>query len=61
MDAHFGNTQKTISAMGAAAKGFDLGVNEVTSKPAEWLAKGAEKIGLTGTLNKLGIPAPTYA
>lgn len=36
------------------------GISDALDAPAEWLAYGAEKSGLTGALANAGIPMPTY-
>ncbi|WP_242176572.1 transglycosylase SLT domain-containing protein [Pseudomonas sp. MONT-RG-20F-20-E-7-02] len=57
-------------AMDGLAKLGEIGVNNVNAAgrgisdaldaPAEWLASGAEKSGLTGLLSKAGVNMPTY-
>lgn len=42
------------------ANALGRGISDVLDAPSEWLAGGAEKVGLTGALNKLGVPMPTY-
>ena len=47
------------SVMGKIGAGLGRAVHDMTDVPAEYLARGADAIGLTGALNRLGITAPT--
>jgi hypothetical protein len=42
------------------ANAIGRGISDALDAPAEWLAYGAEKSGLTGALNSAGLPFPTY-
>lgn len=42
------------------ANALGRGISDALDAPAEWLAYGAEKSGLTGALNAAGVPMPTY-
>lgn len=48
--------EQGISNVNAAGRG----ISDVLDAPAEWLAYGAEKSGLTGALAGAGVPMPTY-
>lgn len=43
------------------ANAIGQGISESFDAPSEWLASGAEKIGLTGLLNRMGAQMPTGA
>lgn len=52
----------TLGEMGINnANAAGRGILDVLDAPSEWLASGAEASGLTGLLNRNGIPMPTYS
>ena len=60
-----GNIPGFVEAYGrqgvANANAIGQGISESLDAPSEWLASGAEKIGLTGLLKKAGVNMPTGA
>lgn len=60
-----GMAGRGLEALGAQgisnANAIGRGISDVLDAPAEWLAAGAEKSGLTGLLGKAGINMPTEA
>lgn len=54
------NAVQALGAQGIKNANFiGRGISDVLDAPSEWLASGAEKIGLTGLLSKAGINMPT--
>lgn len=59
------NPMNALAALGeqgiSNANAIGRGISDVLDAPAEWLAAGAEKSGLTGLLGRAGINMPTEA
>lgn len=47
------------SMLGSIGAGLGRAAHDLTDVPAEYLAKGADAVGLTGLMNKMGVGAPT--